>query len=336
MQLGVKKVSPICPFLDAQLQSSNARIANPQILDQEIFRLRDEVEAFEGPGVSFYDFLGITPSANQDDINKAYRKKSRLLHPDKVKQQFIADKSTGKDKKSKKKPGVQVSKGPTQAEIKATAKAASDRFARLGIVTNILRGSGRERYDHFLSNGFPKWKGTGYYYARFRPGLGTVLTGLFVFVGGAGHWLALYMSWKRQQEFVGRYIKFARHAAWGENLGIPGLDGTATPPVTAADDSDPMAQTMNRRQRRMQEKDAKKEKSEKKIKGIKAAKASPAATPPVGATGPRKRVVAENGKILVVDSVGNVYLEQTNEDGEPQEFLLDVCPSLFTRSYLHH
>jgi len=160
---------------------------------------------------------------------------------------------------------------------------------------------------------------------RVRPGLGTVLTGLFIFVGGAGHWLALYMSWHRQQEFVGRYIKFARHAAWGDNLGIPGLDGvgsgTATPPVAGDDE---MAQPMNRRQRRMQEKDTKKDKSEKKPKGIKAAKASPAATPPVGATGPRKRVQAENGKILVVDSVGNVYLEQQDEDGRPEHFLLDL------------
>lgn len=272
--------------------------------------------------MSFYDFLGISPSASQDDINKAYKKKSKLLHPDKVKQKFIADKSTRKDKKKSKKPGVHVSKGPTQAEIKAAAKAASDRFARLGIVTNILRGEGRARYDHFLSNGFPKWKGTGYYYARFRPGLGMVLTGLFIFVGGGGHYIALYMSWKRQQEFIGRYIKFARHAAWGDNLNIPGLDGTSTPP--AVDDTDPMAQPMNRRQRRMQEKDSKKDKGDKKSKLSKSAKASPAATPPVGATGPRKRVVAENGKILVVDSIGNVYLEQTNEEGETQEFLLDV------------
>jgi curved DNA-binding protein CbpA len=275
--------------------------------------------------VTFYDFLGISKNANQDEINKGYRKKSRILHPDKVKQKFIADKSTGKGKSKSKKPGVHVNKGPTSAELKAFTKAASDRFARLGIVTNILRGPGRERYDHFLANGFPKWKGTGYYYSRFRPGLGSVLAGLFVFVGGGGHWLALYMSWKRQQEFVGRYIKFARHAAWGDNLGIPGLDnagtGTATP-VSAAEDSD--GQPLNRRQRRMQEKDARKDKSDKKTpKGVKAAKASPTATPPTGARGLRKRVVAENGKILVVDQVGNVYLEQTDEDGETQEFLLD-------------
>ena len=27
-------------------------------------------------------------------------------------------------------------------------------------------------YDFFYKNGVPKWRGTGYYYARFRPGLG--------------------------------------------------------------------------------------------------------------------------------------------------------------------
>jgi len=295
--------------------------------DQEIFRLRDEVEASEGPGVTFYEFVGVSSSANQDEINKAYRKRSKVLHPDKVKQKFIAEKTTGKSAKSKsKKPGVKVAKGPSKSEINAAAKAASDRFARLGIVANILRGAGRERYDHFLSNGFPKWKGTGYYYARFRPGLGLVLTGLFIFVGGGGHWLALYLSWKRQQEFVGRYIRFARNAAWGENLNIPGLDGagTATPPVASGDEGDSSGMVLNRRQRRMQEKDMKKEKTDKKPKVSKAAKASPAATPPVGATGPRKRVVAENGKILVVDAVGNVYLEQVDADGDTQQFLLDL------------
>lgn len=292
--------------------------------DQEIFRLKDEVEASEGVDVTFYDFLGITTSASQDDINKAYRKKSRQLHPDKVKQQFIADKSTGKDKTSStkkgKKPGVHVGKAPSQSEIKATAKAASDRFARLGLVTNILRGEGRERYDHFLSNGFPKWKGTGYYYARFRPGLGTVLTGLFIFVGGGGHWLALYMSWHRQQEFVERYIKFARHAAWGENLNIPGVDAGG-----GGGGGIEEVQTMTRKQRRAQEKETKTG-AAKKIKGLRAAKVSPAGTPPVGATGPRKKVTAENGKVLVVDTAGNVYLEQADEDGDVHEFLLDVCP----------
>lgn len=288
---------------------------------------------FEGPGVTFYEALGVKSSASQEEIHKAFRKKSRTLHPDKVKQQFIANKSTGKDKPKSKKPGVHVSKGPSQAEIDAASKVAQDRYATLTVVRDILTAEGRERYDHFMSNGFPKWKGTGYYYSRFRPGLGSVLTGLFIFVGGGGHWIALYMSWKRQQEFIGRYIKFARTQAWGDTLNIPGVDAiarTATPP--AAEDSDANAQVLNRRQRRMQEKDAKKDKSDKKTKKDRSAKGTPAATPPSGATGPRKRVTAENGKILVVDAVGNVYLEQKDAEGQTHEFLLDVS-CLFSSNY---
>lgn len=29
-----------------------------------------------------------------------------------------------------------------------------------------------DRYDFFYKNGVPRWRGTGYYYSRFRPGLG--------------------------------------------------------------------------------------------------------------------------------------------------------------------
>jgi hypothetical protein len=35
-------------------------------------------------------------------------------------------------------------------------------------------------------------------------------------------------------------------------------------------------------------------------------------------------VTAENGKILIVDSMGNVFLEEEDEDGDVQEYLLDV------------
>ena len=43
-----------------------------------------------------------------------------------------------------------------------------------------------------------------------------------------------------------------------------------------------------------------------------------------GPVGAKKRTVAENGKILIVDSVGNVYLEEQTEEGQTHEFLLDV------------
>lgn len=307
--------------------------------DREIFRVRDELAQYEGPDVTFYDFLGVTPSASQDEINKAYRKKSRSLHPDKVKQQLTAERTKAKkDSKKNKKSGVPVAKPPSQSEIKAAVKAASDRQARLSIVTNILRGPGRERYDHFMANGFPVWKGTGYYYNRYRPGLGTVMFGVFLSLGGGAHYLALYMGWKRQRDFVERYIKFARHAAWGDNLGInmPAMDagapvGTAAPPV-AEDES--RAMPTNRRMRRLQERENKKEAAQEgsgrrggRRLGARGATASGSATPTPAEAGPqgaKKRVVAENGKILVVDSLGDVYLEQEDEDGNAELFMLDV------------
>lgn len=267
------------------------------------------------------------PNANQDDINKAYRKKSRLLHPDKVKRAFIANSSKDKSK-AKGKNGVHVSKGPSQREIAAAVKQATERASRLNIVADILRGPTRERYDHFLKNGFPKWKGTGYYYSRFRPGLGSVLVGLFIVFGGAAHYAALILGWKRQRDFVDRYIRQARRAAWGDESGIrgiPGIDSVgATAPAPAPEAPDAGAVPMNRRQKRMMDRENRKE-SKKGTRGT--SRGSGTATPtnegPVP-TGERKRVVAENGKVLIVDSIGNVFLEEETEDGERQEFLLDI------------
>ncbi len=280
------------------------------------------------------DFLGVKPRASQDEITKAFRKKSRLIHPDKAKQSFIASRSEPSSKPRTgakgKKPDVRVNKGPTQREIRDAEKQASDRFARLGVIANILKGAGRERYDHFLNNGFPKWKGTGYYYARLRPGLGSVLIGLLVIGGGAAHYAAMYLSWKRQQEFVGRYIRHARRAAWGDEIGVKGIPGIDTPASgsSAAPQADGAggAMAMNRRQKRLQEKETKKERDPKKTKGARVnGNDNPAeATPMNVPRGERKKVIAENGKVLIVDSLGNVYLEEEGEDGEKAEYLLDA------------
>jgi len=246
---------------------------------------------------------------------------------------------------------VHVAKSPSQAEIRAAIKRAEQRQARLSIVADVLRGPLRDRYDYFLDYGFPTWKGTEYYYTRYRPGLGTALTGVFLMFGGAAHYLALYMSWKRQREFVERYIRFARVTAWGDNLGIniPGIDGQPVasqaaapqPQQTVYQDEEGRPVPMNRKMRRMQERESRKE-ANKEERGSgrrakRAQKASPAAsgtaTPQVrgqgaGPVGPKKRVVAENGKVLVVDSMGNVYLEEEDEDGNIAEYLLDVSPPL--------
>lgn len=262
---------------------------------------------------------------------------SKQLHPDKVRRSFVANSSKGDGKQKGAKPGVHVSKGPSERQIANAVKEATERSARLNTVANILRGPLRERYDHFLKHGFPTWKGTGYYYNRFRPGLGTVLLGLFVVFGGAGHYVALVLSYRRQREFMERYIRHARKAAWGDDRalgGIPGLDSAAaaaapsTPPQTETEES-PAAMAMNRRQKRMMERETRKE-NKKGNKGGKSdslpgsGTATPVTETVAGSTGTKKRVYAENGKVLVVDSIGNVYLEEEGEDGEKQQFLLDL------------
>ncbi|KAF1996072.1 DNAJ domain-containing protein [Amniculicola lignicola CBS 123094] len=297
--------------------------------DHEIFRLRDEVVAHNGPNVTFYDLLGVKPSASQDELNKAYRKKSSQLHPDKALKNFKASYALKQKKKSSsKKPGVRVSKSPTKKEVDQYMKDATESYQRLSVVATVLKGEARERYDHFLRNGFPKWRGTGYYYQRFRPGLGSVLFGLLVVLGGGMHYFALLMSFKRRQEFAQRYIRHARKLAWGDSTGIqgiPGIDPVATNDQPEENNSDDMQQPMNRRQKRAMDKENKKP---KKAAAARVARNSGISTPveaeiTTGPQGAKRRVVAENGKVLVVDSVGNVFLEEENAEGVKQEFLID-------------
>ena len=303
--------------------------------DHEIFRLRDEVEVSEGKDVSFYDFIGVTPSANWEEINKAFRKKSRTIHPDKARQQYVASKSTRPPKKAgeKRQPGVHVSKGPSQREIDKFMKEATARYSRLGVVANVLKGPERRRYDHFLKNGFPSWRGTGYYYQRYRPGLGTVLVGLFVVGGGVAHFYALRISYNSQRKFMEKYIKQARKQAWGNDSGIAGLSNIATEPVDVPPapepETDPYA-NLNRRQKRGLEKQNKKDGKKAPSKPssgrtLGAGESIPTTSP----QGEKRRVIAENGKQLLVDSIGNVFLTEEIEDPDTgeitsQEFLLDL------------
>src|SRR5579871_4221493 len=227
--------------------------------DHQLFQLNDELKKSEGPNETFYSFIGVSPASSKQEITKAYHKKASRIHPDKAKQSFIAN--YGKPKKGQK--GPKVHKKPSQREINNFYKEANDRFARLGAIATILRGPQRERYDFFLKTGFPAWRGTGWYYRRYRPGLGTVMIGLFIVMGGLAHYGALYISWKRQRQFIDRYIRNARQMAWGDETGIQGilgLDGnagastgatTSFGTLDASEDSG--AAGSNRRQRRMQE-----------------------------------------------------------------------------------
>ncbi|GJN87998.1 hypothetical protein Rhopal_000953-T1 [Rhodotorula paludigena] len=179
--------------------------------DHELFDLVSALETAEGKGTTFYTFLNTTKSATQQEISRAYRKRSLELHPD---------------------------KNPDDKKI-------ADRFARLGVISNILRDDEkRKRYDFFHDNGVPKWRGTGYYYSRFRPGLGSVLTGLVIFSCFI-HYVFLYLSYRVSKMRITAFRQQALDAAWGagkkplsgkrkmktktsehgDPLGMPGING---------------------------------------------------------------------------------------------------------------
>lgn len=155
---------------------------------------------------------------------------------------------------------------------------------------------------------------------------------MFLVFGGGAHYLALYASHKRHRDFVDRYIKRARHLAWGDNLvipGVPDIDAIATGTEQTSSAEEGQAMQWNRKQKRMAERDSRKTK--KIPRGTRPVKKEGISTPveaettagpgPVGA---KKRVQAENGKVLIVDSVGNVFVEEVTEEGEHVELLLDV------------
>ncbi|KAI8329411.1 DnaJ domain-containing protein [Chlamydoabsidia padenii] len=144
--------------------------------DFEIFDLVDEIEKSEGKETNFYNWLKLKPSATQAEVSKAYRKLSIQLHPDKNKQDPNAE----------------------------------ERFARLGKVAAILRNKAtRERYNHFYKNGVPRWRGTGYYYARFRPGVGSVIVFIMVLVAGM-QYMAKWINFYQEKKKILQFVKDAR------------------------------------------------------------------------------------------------------------------------------
>ena len=166
--------------------------------DYEIFRLNDKVQQDLGKGASFYSWLELPngPKSTLQEISKAYRKKSRLLHPDKV---------TGS---------------------KSLKKQAEERFQRLSLVGNILRDQSlRRRYDYFHSKGFPRWKGTGYYYSKFRPGIIMTIMILYIIVGGI-HFVAMKISRKQDFKRLRDLKEETKKQAWGGSQ-IPPADGSS-------------------------------------------------------------------------------------------------------------
>ncbi|KAG9299951.1 hypothetical protein G9A89_009679 [Geosiphon pyriformis] len=151
--------------------------------DYEIFDLVDELENAEGSHETFYSWIGLEESATEKEIGKAYRKKSLTLHPD---------------------------KNPDER--------TQEKFARLGKITAILRSpESRKRYNFFLKNGVPRWRGTGYYYRRHRPGVLNVLAFLLI-LASLLHYLVMWINFYQERKRIRFYIQEARELAWGKRM----------------------------------------------------------------------------------------------------------------------
>ncbi|XP_055385923.1 dnaJ homolog subfamily C member 1-like [Condylostylus longicornis] len=107
----------------------------------EIFDLVEEINR------NFYDMLGLEQDASAQQIKKAFRNLSVMLHPDKNK-----------------------------------ASDANIQFRNIVAIYEVLKDSSkREKYDKVLKEGLPNWKSALFYYRRVRK-LGLAEGTLIVFI----------------------------------------------------------------------------------------------------------------------------------------------------------
>lgn len=152
--------------------------------DHQIFELTDALRKVE-PGADFYSILDIKDrKADAKTINKAYRKKSIRFHPDSM----IASKLTLEN---------------------STEEAAVVYKLLTSISTTLKNKKLRSRYDKHLARGFPTWRGNGYHYSRFEPGVLTVLFFLVVAISVSQYAIAwiFYFRKKKAAEIANEEAK---------------------------------------------------------------------------------------------------------------------------------
>ncbi|CAG8496121.1 9786_t:CDS:10 [Ambispora leptoticha] len=160
--------------------------------DYEIFDLVDQLENAEGKDVNFYSWLGLDETATDKEIGKA-RVIPVILH-------------------------LLTNNSKTKSPDKNPDASTQEKFARLGSITAILRNAdSRERYNFFLKNGVPRWRGTGYFYRRHRPGIIGVLTFLLILISVL-HYLVMWINFYQERKRVQYYIQEAREVAWGKRM----------------------------------------------------------------------------------------------------------------------
>mmetsp|Transcript_26946 Transcript_26946/g.45903 ORF Transcript_26946/g.45903 Transcript_26946/m.45903 type:complete len:279 (+) Transcript_26946:89-925(+) len=67
-------------------------------------------------GESFYDLLGVTPKATQDELKRAYKKQSLLMHPDKLAQRGQSITDADRDRFTRMRHAYEVLSDPRRRE----------------------------------------------------------------------------------------------------------------------------------------------------------------------------------------------------------------------------
>ncbi|KXS12364.1 chaperone J-domain-containing protein, partial [Gonapodya prolifera JEL478] len=102
-----------------------------------------------------HSVLDLPYDAPIEKVNRAYKKSALKYHPDKT-------------------------DDPNERKL----------YTVLTSVVEALRDSNtRERYNFYLKRGFPRWRGTGYYYSHFKPSMRFVIVFIFLVISIA-HYLA--------------------------------------------------------------------------------------------------------------------------------------------------
>jgi curved DNA-binding protein CbpA len=140
-------------------------------LDHQIFDVVDSLAVVSD--LNFYSILDVDQTASTAQIQKAYRKKALALHPDK----------------------------------NDTAEAAQ-LYKVLTQISVVLKDDNmRNRYDAHLKKGFPSWRGSGYYYSKYKPGFLIALLFTLFFISVAQYilaWISYHDRYKAYKDSIER------------------------------------------------------------------------------------------------------------------------------------
>lgn len=155
--------------------------------DNELFNLQKKITEDIGEKANFYSWLGLKSGATQREITRAYRKLSRSLHP---------DRNPGQD--------------------------ATERFARLNQAYKTLTSPLKDRYDYYLSVGFPRHDtaSDSWMYSRFRPGLFITLILLALAFTGVEYLVLKTSAMRKRQHLVGLISEVQAEASKASQTGV--------------------------------------------------------------------------------------------------------------------